>query len=140
MSDRYETLLHRWFEEVWNQGREEVIDEIFPAHGIAHGLGDEAVRGGENYKVFFRGFRGALPDIKVTVEETVCEGDKIAARCRVQAIHTNLGIGFAPTNQPLDFTFMAFVRTENEQIIEAWNIVDFMKMYQQMGVLTLNQS
>lgn len=132
------TILHRWFEEVWNQGREDAIDQMFAADGIAHGLGEEAVRGGESYKVFFRAFRGALPDVKVTVEDTVCEGDKIAARCSVQATHTGEGIGVAPTNQPLDFSFMAIVRVKDDKIVEAWNVIDFMKMYQQIGILTLN--
>ena len=33
-------LVRRWFEEVWNQGREETIDELFAANGIGYGLGD----------------------------------------------------------------------------------------------------
>ena len=40
MSDENKALIRRWFEEVWNQGREEVIDELFAADGIAHGLAD----------------------------------------------------------------------------------------------------
>jgi len=39
MSDEMKSVLHRWFEEVWNKGREEAIDELFAEDGIAHGLG-----------------------------------------------------------------------------------------------------
>ncbi len=42
MSDENKALIRRWFEEVWNKGREEAIDEMFAADGIAHGLADEA--------------------------------------------------------------------------------------------------
>ena len=42
MSNENKALIHRWFEEVWNKGREEVIDELFAADGIAHGLADES--------------------------------------------------------------------------------------------------
>ena len=48
MSDETKSILHRWFEEVWNKGREEAIDELFAEDGIAHGLADEqgeALRG-----------------------------------------------------------------------------------------------
>ena len=36
-------LVRRWFEEVWNQGREETIDELFAANGVGYGLGDTDV-------------------------------------------------------------------------------------------------
>ena len=40
MAEEYETLIHRWFEEVWNKRSEEAIDEMFAADGIANGLND----------------------------------------------------------------------------------------------------
>ncbi len=137
MAEQYETVLHRFFEEIWNQGREEILDEIFP-DGIAHGLGEEKVRGADGYKPFFRAFKNALPDIEITVEDWIRDGDKVAVHCRAKATHTGEGLGVAPTNQPVDFAFMAFARIEDNKIAEAWNIVDFMKMYQQMGVLKLD--
>lgn len=139
MSKNYETLLHRWFEEVWNQGREEVIDEIFP-NGLAHGLGNEPVRGSNNYKPFYRAFKDAFPDVKITVEDWVLDGDKLAVHCRAVATHQGQGLGFAPTNQPVDFTFMAFIRIEDDKIAEAWNILDSAKMYQQLGIFALKQN
>jgi hypothetical protein len=36
------TLIHRWFDEVWNRGREDTVDELFAPDGIAHGLGEGA--------------------------------------------------------------------------------------------------
>ena len=48
MEDSEDTLLHEWFEQVWNQGREEAIDRLFSEEGVAHGLSSEtgeAVRG-----------------------------------------------------------------------------------------------
>jgi predicted ester cyclase len=141
MSEKYETLLHRWFEEVWNKGREEAIDEMFAEDGIAHGLNDSEgnpIRGCEGFKAFQRNFRKAFPNLKITIEETVSEGDKIAAVCKVTAIHEGEGIGVAPTNQPIDFTDLTIVKIKDGKIIEAWNEFDFMKMYSQVGALTLN--
>jgi predicted ester cyclase len=141
MSEKYETLLHRWFEEVWNKGREEAIDEMFAEDGIAHGLNDSEgnpIRGCEGFKALQRNFRKAFPNLKITIEETVSEGDKIAAVCKVTAIHEGEGIGVAPTNQPIDFTGLTIVKIKDGKIIEAWNEFDFMKMYSQVGALTLN--
>lgn len=137
----YESFIHRWFEEVWNQGREEAIDEMFAADGIANGLGDaegNVVRGTENFKALHRAFREAFPNMHIIVEDTVVEGDKIAARCTVRATHEGAGIGVSPTNQPIEFTGMTIVKIENGKIVEAWNEFDFMKMYSQVGALTLN--
>jgi steroid delta-isomerase-like uncharacterized protein len=136
-----ETFLHRWFEEVWNQGREEAIDEMFAPDGVAHGLKSaegESIRGTEQFKELYRSFRRAFPNIRITVDETVTEGDKIAARCTVRAVHEGDGIGFAATNQPVEFTGLALVRVRDGKIVEAWNEFDFLKMFSQIGALSLN--
>src|SRR5215210_1139102 len=91
-------VVHRWFEEVWNKGREEAIDEMFAIDGIAHGLAGEngqELQGPADFKPFFRKFRDAFPDIQVTIEDCITEGDKATARCRVTASHTGDGLGIA---------------------------------------------
>jgi steroid delta-isomerase-like uncharacterized protein len=141
MAQENEQVIRRWFDEVWNQGSEGSIDELFAADGVAHGLNDadgQPLRGPENFKVLQRAFLAAYPDLKITVEDTITEGDKIAARCTVRATHTGDGLGLTPTNQPIEFTGLTFVEIKDGQIIEAWNEFDFMKMYSQVGALTLN--
>lgn len=56
-------LVRRWFEEVWNKGRAEAIDEMFAADGVAHGLSDGAgnpLKGPADFKPFHETFRGAF--------------------------------------------------------------------------------
>jgi len=131
-------VLHRWFEEVWNQGREEAIDEIFAEEGIAHGLVDEngqELRGPAGFKPFFRRFKDAFPDMQIVIEDCICEGDQTAARCTVRARHTGEGLGVAATNNAVEFTGMCIVRVEGGKIVEAWNNFDFMSLNQQIGVI-----
>ena len=138
MSTENKALVQRWFEEVWNKGRAEAIDEMFAADGIANGLADEngePLRGPDNFKTFFYKFRDAFPDIQVVVEDTVAEGDKVAARCAVRATHQGAGLGFAPTQKPVEITGIAIVRVKDGQIVEAWNNFDFMRLYQQIGAI-----
>jgi len=140
MTEKYETLAHRWFEEVWNQQREEAIDEIMHEDCIAHGLNNnegEPLRGPEGFKTLFRAFTQAYPDIHVTVEETVVEGDRIAARCTVTGTHRGEGIGVAPTQKAIEFTGLVLIKVQDGKFIEGWNQFDFMNMYQQLGVLSL---
>ena len=137
-SEDLKVLVRRWFEEVWNKGREEAIDELFAEDGIAYGLADETgapLRGASGFKPFFRNFRNAFPDIEVVVEDTIAEGDRVAARCTVRATHAGDSLGFAATQKPMEITGMTIVRVRDGQIVEAWNNFDFMGMFQQLGTL-----
>jgi predicted ester cyclase len=141
MADEYKTFLHRWFEEVWNQKSEAAIDELFDADGIANGLSDaegNPLRGPEGFKTLHRAFLSAYPDLKITVEDTLVEGDKISARCTIRGTHSGEGLGVAATNQPVEFTGLCIVKLRDGKIVEAWNEFDFIKMYSQVGALTFN--
>ncbi len=146
MSEGYETsdnvaTVRRWFEEVWNKGRAEAIDEMFDEEGVAHGLakeaGAESLRGPAGFKVFHRKFREAFPGVEVIVDDAVSDGDKVAARCTVRARHEGDALGFRATQRPVEFTGMTFARVRDGKIVEAWNNFDFMAMFQQLGALRL---
>jgi predicted ester cyclase len=128
-------ILERWFEEVWNQGRESAIDELLhrdvPVHGLAGPDGTE-VHGAESFKAYYRQMQVGLSDIHVEVEDVVTDGDRSVARFVVTARHTGDGLGKAPKGNPVKFTGMTMVRIKDGKIAEAWNNVDFMTMFQQM--------
>lgn len=131
----------RWFDEVWNAQNADAIDEMFAEDGIGHGIYNadgSPIVGPKDYKSFHKNFITAFPDLKVTIEDVITEGDKIAVRCRVNATHCGEGIGVTPCNTPVEFTFMSIVRLENGKIAEAWNNIDFMEMYKQVGALRLD--
>lgn len=138
MYEENRALIHRWFEEVWNKGRAEAIDEMFAEDGIANGLADEsgeALRGPSGFKPFFQKFREAFPNIEVIVEDTVAEGDKIAARCRVRGTHQGDSLGVAATNNEIEFTGICIVSIKDGKIAEAWNNFDFMSMSRQINAI-----
>lgn len=129
------TILERWFEEVWNKGREAAIDEMAAPDIKGHGLTDpdgNEIDGLPAFKSFYQTFRSALSGIRVEVEDTVTEGDLTVARCLMTATHTGHGLGKPPTGKPLKFTGMCMVRVKGGKIAESWNNFDFMSMYQQM--------
>lgn len=138
MSEENKQLIRRWFEEVWNKGRAEAIDEMIGDDCVVHGLADATgnpVRGPDEYRAFYAQFRQAFPDIVVTVEDTIAEGDLVAARCSVRGKHGGDGLGIAATQSPVEFTGITIVRWKDGKIVEAWNNFDFMTMYRQVGAL-----
>ncbi len=131
-------LIKQWFEDVWNQGRAESIDEMLADDCVVHGLTDaqgKAVRGPAEFRGFHTQFREAFPDITVTVEDTIAEGDLVVARCSVRGQHAGHSLGIAATQSPVEFTGIAIVRVKDGKLVEAWNNFDFMTMYKQVGMI-----
>jgi len=139
MSEENKAVLRRWFDEVWNNARADVIEELFDENGIAHGLSDDPsnpIRGPRDYKPFYEAFRQGFPNLKVIVEDMVAEGDKVAARCSVRGSHEGEFLGRAATQSPVEITGITIVRIYNGKIVEAWNNFDFMRLHQQVGLLS----
>ena len=125
MPAKNSTLVHRWMEQVWNNGREEAIDEMMEADAVVHGIDDIKESGTKAFKEFFRNFRNQFPQIHIEVEDVVTQDDIETGRCSVEA--TNV------SGQKVHFTSMTSVRIRNGKIAEAWNNFDFLSMYQQLG-------
>jgi steroid delta-isomerase-like uncharacterized protein len=136
MTKENKALVRRWFEEVWNQGRSEVIDELMAPEAIAHGLVDEKgaeLRGPAGFKPFHQRLRGAFPDMVITVEDLIAEDDKVAARCRVRGTHLGDHLGMPATRRPIEMSGIAILRIKNSRLVEAWNNFDFLALQQQIG-------
>ena len=130
------TLVHEWFDEVWHKGDEAALYRLFAEDGVAHGLEDGEGRplvGPTAYGAFMSTYKGAFPDIRFTVEDTVQEGEKVAFRCVVEGTHTGEGLGIAPTGRPIRIEGMGIVRVQDGQIVEAWNVFDFRSLMAQLG-------
>ena len=125
MPDKNSTLTYRWMQEVWNQGREEAIDEMMDANAVVHGIEEIKENGTEAFKQFFRNFRIQFPQIHLEVEDAVAQDDYETSRCIVDATAAN--------GQKVHFTGMTFCRIQNGKITESWNNFDFLTMYQQLG-------
>ena len=139
MSEENKAVLRRWFDEVWNNARADVIEELFDENGIAHGLSDDPsnpIRGPRDYRPFYEAFRQGFPNLKVIVEDMVAEGDKVAARCSVRGSHEGEFLGRAATQSPVEITGITIVRIYNGKIVEAWNNFDFMTLHRQVGLLS----
>ena len=111
-------LVRRWFEEVWNQGREATIDELMSAAGVGFGLAatDSEVHGPPEFKPFVRNMRDAFPDLHMTVEDMVAEGDKVAVRLGVTGTHKGGGLGFPATGRKINVTAITIIQFANGQL------------------------
>jgi steroid delta-isomerase-like uncharacterized protein len=136
MSAENKRLVRRWFEEVWNKGRSETVDELLAPDAVVHGL-DGDLTGPAGFKPFQARYRSAFPDLKLTIEDEIAEGDRVAVRWTVTATHRGSTLGFPATGAGVRFTGMVFVRIAKGRIAEGWNNFDMVGMLQQLGKLTI---
>ena len=135
MADDRVTLVHEWFEQVWNRGDVAAINRLMAPDAVIHGLrepGGAHPNGRDSFIPFFHKFRDAFPDLQIVVEDAIVEGDKIACRCTVRGTHRGHTLGFAATLKPVEFTGMCIIRVRDGQIVEGWNNFDFATMSTQL--------
>jgi predicted ester cyclase len=121
-----DTLIHRWFEEVWHKGNESAIDELLDQNAVIHGLDIEAnLTGPAAFKPFYRSFRESFPSIHVDLDHLIDAGDFEVAHCTVTGKNVK--------GQEVNFHGIVVCKFKDGKMIEAWNAFDFLKMFQQTG-------
>jgi len=130
-------ITHRWFQEVWNQGREQTIDELLAAEGVAFGLGhgEATVHGPAEFKPFWRNLRSAFPDFNIRIEDTVAEGDRVAVRVVIEGTHTGEGLGGPPSGQRIYVQGICLIQIRNGKLVKGWNSWDQLGMLRQIGFI-----
>ena len=137
MSTENKALVQRWFDEVWNHGRVEAIDELLAPDSLVHGLGEGEMRGAAAFKPFHAAYREAFPDVRIQIDDMVAEGDKVAFRWTGTASHRGNSLGFAATHRNVQFQGMGIIRVRNGKLVEGWNTFDQLGMLQQLGIVQL---
>ena len=133
-AEENKALVRRLFEEVWNQGNLDVIDEIFAADYVGHMPGSPDIHGPEAGKQFVTMFRTAFPDIKFTVEDQIAEGDKGVTRWTYTATHKGEWMGIPPSGVQVALTGISIDRFAGGKIVESWDNLDDLGLFQQLGM------
>jgi predicted ester cyclase len=129
-------LVVRWFEEVWNKGRAEAIDEMLAPDAPMHGFGEPMV-GPAGFKPFHARFCCALSGRRVVAEDLIEEDGKVACRIAVTAQHTGDGLGVGCSMRDVSVGGMAIARIQDGMIVEGWNVLDELGLLVQVGAVRL---
>ncbi|MEK6375056.1 MAG: ester cyclase [Acidobacteriota bacterium] len=120
MANHAAILGRRWFEEVWNERREEAIDELMAPDAVGHMEGGD-VAGPQGFREVRAIFLNALPDMHITVEDVLSDGDQAVVRWRVRATHTGELLGVAPSQRKIDFRGMSWLTVRDGKLAEGWD-------------------
>jgi len=128
-------VVRRFYEEAWGRGELGVIDELFAEDYVRHDLrpGDPPP-GPQGMRQITADFRAAFPDLQLTVDLMVADGDLLAARWTAAGTNTGPWGGEAPTGRAATFSGVNIFRFENGKVAEIWNHRDDLGLREQLGV------
>lgn len=119
--------------EKMGQGRFEISDQIYGPGFVAHGFGRDYSLDEDNASG--RMLREAFPDLKVSVERSVADGDLVAVHWRSSGTNTVKVGAFPGTGKAVALDGMTFFRFRAGRIVEEWSTYDNLAMMQQLGML-----
>ena len=127
----------RWFDEIWNKGREEAIDELaapdFRCYGFPY---PDSVLNREEFKEYVREFRRTFTHTHISVEETVTEGYRVAVHWTGSMKHTGSGLGFAPTGRTVTVHGLSLIHLQDGHILKIFNALDLTSAVQHLSAVS----
>jgi steroid delta-isomerase-like uncharacterized protein len=127
------------FTEFINTASEKLAAELVSPNAIFHvPRRPEPMRGPDGYLAIIGMMRSSFPDIQWTLEDTVAEADKVAARFTMRGTHQGAFFGVPPTGKKIEVQAMNFYRFSSGQIVEEYGQPDLLGLMQQIGAIPSN--
>lgn len=136
-TEQNKTLVRRFYEEVFNQGKYAVLDEICAPDYISHNPNNPPglPNNREGLRQIVTLYRNAVSDIHFTIDDIIAEGDTVICRWTSSGTHTGDLLGIPPTGKQATVTGTDIERVENGKLAEGWGVFDQLGLLQQLGVI-----
>ena len=132
-TEENKAFMRRWIEGV-NQGNLEVLDELCIPDFVYHNA-SQTMQGLEAFKQLLSMYLTAIPDLHLTQEDVIAEGDRVVTRQTYRGTHQGNLMGIPPTGKQLTLTGMAITRIASGKVVEQWANNDDLGLLQQLGVV-----
>jgi len=120
--------------EIVSQRNPDLIEEYYPPDFVWHEP-DRDIRGYEQAKQFVSTFFEAFPDISITIDDVIAEGDKVVSRYTIRGTHQVETQEFGPpTGRQMELEGITIHRFEDGKIVEEWERYDNLSALQQLGI------
>jgi predicted ester cyclase len=129
----HKAKFRRVVEEAWNKGNTAVLNEVIAPQYVYHTPSGD-FKGPEGLAQAVKMYRTAFPDIHLTIDEIVAEGDRLAARFTLTGTFTGELMGIAPTGKRCTMTGALFNRYVDGKEVEAASFFYQLSMFQQLGI------
>jgi steroid delta-isomerase-like uncharacterized protein len=126
-----EEILHGIYEAI-NSGNLALLEKFVAPDYVEHSDGFQGV---EPFQQQVAAFRTAFPDLHVSVDDLLSDGDRFASRTTVTGTHTGDLMGMPPTGKRISVEAVDIGRVENGQAKERWGGLNMYSMLTQLGVI-----
>jgi steroid delta-isomerase-like uncharacterized protein len=129
----------RRFHDAMNTGDPEIIsktiDELVEPDALIRTPVPLDARGPQALKHVWAVLLEAFPDLHLTLEDIIAEGDKVVVRQTVTGTHRGEYVGLPPTGKAVTYNEIFIFRCANGRIAETWGVVDVFSQMKQLGVI-----
>ena len=135
--EKNKAVVQRYVDEIQNAHSLDGIESIFAEDFVDHmaSSGGLFLGGMEGLKRGYAAFLNAFPDLHVTVEDMIAEGDKVVAYKTLSGTHRGSHLGIPPTGKHVQYQIISIYRIKNGKIVEYWGLQDEMSLKRQLGVI-----
>jgi steroid delta-isomerase-like uncharacterized protein len=135
MSVSPKEVIRRLYQEFWNQRKLGVADQLVAqSHGLTSPHISGSTVGPTAYKKQLATFSGGFPDLRFTVEDMICEQDKIAVSWSFTGTHQGEFLGIAPTGKKVSITGITLHQIVEGKILDSQAMWDAISLFQQLGI------
>jgi steroid delta-isomerase-like uncharacterized protein len=129
-------LARRVLTEVFNDGRLDTIDELVSAGYVGYDVAmPDPMVGTEAFKQSASAYKAAFPNLEMTIEESIAEGDTVVLRWTARGTHEGELFGIPPTGRQSTVTGITINRIAGGKIVEARTNWDTFGLLQQLGAI-----
>jgi steroid delta-isomerase-like uncharacterized protein len=128
-------IVRAYVETVWNGRQLERADEVVAPDFVDHAPLPGQAPGLDGAKRKWAMYLDAIPDLRVTIEELIAEGDKVGARRSYEGTHQGVLLGIPATGKQLRVGGISIFRLADGRIAEHWEQLDRLALMQQLGVI-----
>lgn len=125
-------LVARLVDDVINGGDTRLLPMLVSPDHVTHDpTGD--LYGPEGVRIDIAGYRTAFPDLEMTTDDLLADGDLVARRFTIRGAHTGPFLGIAPSGQPVTLTGLAVHRIAEGRLVETWISYDCLGLVRQVA-------
>ena len=132
LTDDNKALVQRFYDEVINQKNLAALDQFVDPNAVNHTVPSGFPQGPSQ---FLNKHLNAFPDIKVTVEDLLADGDKVVALISIHGTQQGAFRAVSSTGKPITVMGINIFRIVNGKMVEHWGLVDRIGALQQLGVV-----
>jgi steroid delta-isomerase-like uncharacterized protein len=129
------TFVRSTTEAIWSTGNAALIDEHMAPNYVLHNAPTGFSPDREGLKAILHAMRSAFPDLRMTVEDVIAEGEKVVQRRSYQGTHQGELFGIPASGKPVSVSQITVSRVADGKFVEEWAETDFLGMLQQLGVV-----